>query len=45
MMNEHRDDEAEHAFTQATLCTPKDPRAARLLAMVREIRKMSAGRP
>jgi serine/threonine-protein kinase len=45
MMNEHRDDEAESAFTQATLCTPKDPRAARLLAMVREIRKMSAGRP
>jgi eukaryotic-like serine/threonine-protein kinase len=45
MMNEHRDDEAERAFTQATLCTPKDPRAARLLAMVREIRKMSADRP
>jgi tRNA A-37 threonylcarbamoyl transferase component Bud32 len=45
MMNEHRDDEAEAAFTQATLCTPQDPRAARLLAMVREIRKMSAGRP
>jgi eukaryotic-like serine/threonine-protein kinase len=45
MMNEHRDDEAESAFTQATLCTPKDPRAARLLAMVREIRKVSAGRP
>jgi eukaryotic-like serine/threonine-protein kinase len=45
MMNEHRDDEAERAFTQATLCTPKDPRAARLLAMVREIRKMSAERP
>ncbi len=45
MMNEHRDDEAEAAFAQATLCSPKDPRAARLLAMVREIRKMSAGRP
>jgi len=45
MMNEHRDDEAERAFTQATLCTPKDPRAARLLALVREIRKMSAERP
>jgi hypothetical protein len=45
MMNEHRDDEAERAFTEATLCTPKDPRAARLLAMVREIRKMGAERP
>jgi Flp pilus assembly protein TadD len=42
MMNEHRDDEAECAFIQATLCTPKDPRADRLLAMVREIRKMGA---
>ncbi|HZL20199.1 MAG TPA: serine/threonine-protein kinase [Polyangia bacterium] len=42
MMNEHRDDEAERAFTQATLCTPTDPRADRLLALVREIRKMGA---
>jgi Flp pilus assembly protein TadD len=45
MMNERHYDEAERAFTEATLLAPKDPHAARLLAMVQEIRKMGTDRP
>jgi Flp pilus assembly protein TadD len=45
MMNRHRYDEAERAFTEAARLDPRDTRAARLLAMVREIRKIGDARP
>ena len=44
MMNGRRYDEAERAFTEAVRLDPGDPRASRLLAMVREVRKMEDGR-
>jgi serine/threonine protein kinase len=44
MMNERHYEDAERAFSEATLLDPKDPQAARLLAMVQEIRKMGTER-
>jgi serine/threonine protein kinase len=44
MMNQRHYDDAEQAFAEAARSDPKDARAARLLAMVREIRKMGEGR-
>lgn len=45
MMNGRRYEEAERAFAEAARRNPSDARAIRLLAMVREIRKMGDGRP
>ena len=45
MMNERHYDEAERAFTEAVRLDPEDARAARLLAVVKEIRKMGDVRP
>ena len=45
MMNERRYDQAERAFTEAVRLDPEDAQAARLLAMVKEIRKMGDVRP
>ena len=45
MMNGRRYAEAERAFAEAARRNPTDDRATRLLAMVREIRKMGDGRP
>jgi len=44
-MNGRRYDEAERAFSEATRLAPEDVRAARLLEMVREIRKMGSAPP
>jgi serine/threonine protein kinase len=43
MMNRRRYDEAERAFAEATRLAPGDQTAARLLAMIRDIRKMEGG--
>jgi eukaryotic-like serine/threonine-protein kinase len=45
MMNGRHYDEAERAFTEAVRLDPEDARAARLLAVVKEIRKMGDVRP
>lgn len=45
MMNGRHYDEAERAFTEAVRLAPEDARAARLLAVVKEIRNMGDVRP